>query len=336
MKKILLFIALIFSTLVFSQKESLYKIVNTIHLPGDGSWDYISIDSKGILYVSHGNEVHFVNSKDGKLLGSMGKLNGVHGIALAENLNKGFISCGKDTAVYVFDMGTFQLLEKIKVSGVNPDAILFDSYSNQVFVFNGKTANATVIDAQTHKISGTIALEGKPEFSVSDGKGKVYVNIEDKSLLTCIDSKQMKVMKSWSIAPGEEPSGLAADFENEKLFIVCGNKKMVVFDLKKEKVAETFSIGDRTDGAAYDKIIHRAYSSNGDGTLTVVEEKENICKMLENFPTKMGARTLCVDINTHHIFLPTAEFETSTQKEKRPKIKPGSFMILEIAPIIKQ
>jgi DNA-binding beta-propeller fold protein YncE len=332
MKNLFLFILLTISIFGYSQNTDKYKIINTFHVPGDGFWDYLSIDSKGHLYVSHGNIVQIIDSKNGTVLGTVENLKGVHGIAFDENLNKGFISSGKDSVVCVFDLTTYKVIEKIKVTGANPDAIFFDSFSNKVFTFNGRSSNSTVIDAKTDKIVATIALDGKPEFSVGDGKGKIYVNIEDKSMITCINSKDLKVEKSWSIAPGKEPSGLAADFVNQKLFSVCDNNKMIVFDIKSEKVVDSLSIGSRTDGAAFDEELKRAYSSDGDGTLTVVDAAGNSCKILESFATKTGARTICVDQKTHHLFLPTADFEPLTNGEKRPKTKPGTFVILEIAP----
>ena len=331
MKQLFLIISLSISVLGFSQNASQYSIVNRFHVPGDGSWDYISVDSKSHLYVSHGSVVQIVDTKNGPVLGTIENLSGVHGIARAESVNKGFISSGRDSVVAVFDLTTYKVIEKIKVTGANPDAILFDPFSSKVFVFNGRSSNATVIDASTDKIVATIKLEGKPEFSVTDKKGKVYVNIEDKSMVSCINTKDLKVEKSWSIKPGEEPSGLAADFANDKLFMVCNNNKMIVFDLKTEKVADTLKIGSRTDGAAFDEGLKRAYSSNGEGTLTVVEENGNKFKVLENVTTQTGARTICVDQKTHHVYLPTAEFESLATGEKRPKIKSGTFVILDIA-----
>ncbi len=323
-------VAALFSS---AQETSSYSIVKKISIPGDdGFWDYLSIDSNGRLYVSHGSVVQIVDTKSGKLAATIDGLNGVHGIALAEKLNQGFISSGRDSMIIVFNLNTDKVIDKVKSTGANPDAILFDPFSNKVFAFNGRSSDATVIDAVTHKVVATIALEGKPEFSAADGHGKVYVNIEDKSLITCIDSKALKVLKSWSIAPGEEPSGLAADFEHQKLFSVCGNKLMTVFDLKTEKVITTLPIGGHTDGAGFDGGLGRAYSSNGEGTLTVVQENGDQFTVLASVPTQQGARTICVDPKTHHIFLPTAEFEPRVEGQRRPKAKPGSFMVLEIAP----
>lgn len=333
MKIKLLFNFLLWGMFTFAQSIAPYSIVKKISIPGnDGYWDYLSIDFKGRLYVSHGSVVQIVDTKSGKLLATIDGLNGVHGIALAEPLNKGFISSGRDSTIVVFDLSNDQIIEKVKSTGANPDAILYDPYSNKVFAFNGRSASATVFDASTHNVVTTIPLAGKPEFSVTDQQGKVYVNIEDKSLITCIDTKDLKVLKSWSIAPGEEPSGLAADFEHQKLFSVCDNKLMIVFDLKTEKIIDTLPIGAHTDGTAFDKDLGRVFSSNGEGTLTVVEEDGVHFNVIATVPTQSGARTICVDPQTHHVFLPTAEFEPLTEGERRPKAKPGTFMVLELAP----
>ncbi len=332
MKNLLLFLALMMSAGVFAQDAANYKVVNMYPLPGDGYWDYLSIDSHGRLFVSHNTIVQVLDSKGGKLLGTIEGLEGVHGIALAEKLHKGFISSGRDSVVAIFDLRSLQILDKVKVTGANPDAIIYDPYSNKVFTFNGRSSNATVIDALTNEVVATIQLDGKPEFPVSDKKGKIYVNIEDKSLISCINTKDLKLEKSWPISPGEEPSGLAADFENGKLFSVCDNNLMIVFDLKTEKVIQSIPIGSRTDGAAFDESLKRAYSSNGDGTMTVVQESGDQFKVLETVKTQAGARTICLDPETHHLFLPTSEFEPLVKGERRPKIKPGTFVVLEVAP----
>lgn len=333
MKYLFLIIFSLISISGHTQNESQYSISNKIHLKGNDSfWDYLTIDSNGHLYVSHGSMVQIVDTKQGTALATIEKLNGVHGIAFAEKLNKGFISCGKDSLVVIFDLKTFVILDKVKVTGANPDAIFFDAFSNTVFTFNGRSSNATVIDANTHKILSTIQLLGKPEFPVSDNKGKIYVNIEDKSMISCINTRTFKVEKSWPIEPGEEPSGLAADFKNGKLFSVCSNGLMIIFDLKTEKVIESIAIGSGTDGAAFDFGLERAYSSNGEGTMSVVAKVGDKYQLIESFPTLKGARTICIDQKTHHLFLPTAEFEPLVKGERRPKMKPGSFMVLDVAP----
>jgi DNA-binding beta-propeller fold protein YncE len=224
------------------------------------------------------------------------------------------------------------------VTGQNPDAILYDPFSQKVFVYNGRTANATVIDGKTNKVISTIKLDGKPENSVTDSKGKVYVNIEDKSEISVINSTTDKVEQTWSIAPGEEASGMALDNENHRLFTVCSNKLMVVLDALSGKVITTLPIGDGCDGAAFDPELKRAYSSNGEGTMTVVQEiNPDQFKVLENVPTLRGARTITVDRKTHHIFMSTAEFEapnpSAGNTNRRPAVKPGTFMVLDVAPV---
>lgn len=323
------------------QRPSEYKTVNRIHVPGDGGWDYLSVDeSTGRVFISHGNTVDVVDEKSGTFLGMIPDTKGVHGIALAPDLNKAFISNGKDSSVTVIDLKLLAFKEKIQVTGQNPDAILYDPFSQKVFVYNGRSANATVIDAKTDKVVATIKLDGKPEFSVSDGKGKVYVNIEDKSEITCINSSTLKVENVWSIAPGEEPSGLALDNENHRLFAVCSNKMMVVADAVTGKVITTLTTGEGTDGAAFDPLLRRVYSSNGEGTVTVVQEvTPDKFEVLENIPTRRGARTIAVDKKTHYLLLTTAEFGPAPEKSEanphpRPSITEGTFTLFELAPAI--
>ncbi len=338
MKKLsILALALISSLCCLAQNGvNQYKISNRFSLTGDGSWDYLTMDdSTHLLYISHGSEMQVLDVKTGKTVATIPDTKGVHGIALATGLNKGFISNGKDTSVTIIDLKTYQVVAKIKVTGNNPDAILYDKFSQRVFTFNGRSSNATVIDAITNKVIGTIALEGKPEFAVTDFNGKVYVNIEDKSKVCQINPLTMKVENTWPIAPGEEPSGLALDNKNHILFSVC-DKLMVVMDALTGKVITTLPIGDRVDGVAFDPAKNRAYSSNGDGTMTVVqEENDKTFKVLGNVKTQAGARTICIDKLTHKIYLPTAESgetpaATKETPHPRPSIKPGSFVIIEI------
>jgi DNA-binding beta-propeller fold protein YncE len=317
-----------------------YSVGNKIHLEGDGGWDLITVDeSTNRLYVSHGTISQIVDLSTNKLIATIPDTKGVHGIIPANELNKGFISCGRDTSVIVFDLKTFEVTARIKVTGENPDVILYDPFTKRVFAFNGRTANCTVIDAQTNKIIETIPFDGKPEFASTDGRGKIYVNIEDKNLLTEIDSKKMKVIRSWSIAPGEEPSGLALDNENHLLFSACSNKLMVISDAIDGKVIATLPIGDRCDGVAFDTELKRAFSSNGEGTITVVQEYEkNDIRIFDNIISQIGARTIAVNSKTHHLYLPTAEYDpapepTAENPKPRPKIKPNSFIILDFIPL---
>lgn len=319
-----------------------YRVINKIPLPGDGGWDYLSVDEAGNrLFVSHGSVVQVVDLTTGKLAGTVEETPGVHGIAIAPELNKAFISVGREASVRIINLKTLQLITDVKVTGENPDAIMYDQFSKRVFVFNGRSSNATVLDATTNKVIGTIALEGKPEFPVSDNNGKVYVNIEDKSLISVIDVKTLKVEKSWPIAPGEEASGLALDNITHRLFAVCSNKLMVVVDAIDGHVVTNLPIGGGCDGVKFDPVLKRAYSSNGEGTMTVVQElNKDSFKVAETVTTMPGARTLAVDIKTHHIYMSVAEYNPSTEataSDPRPRrtTKPGSFVILDIAPDTK-
>jgi DNA-binding beta-propeller fold protein YncE len=333
---------LLFSSLVLNAqtKPPEYKIANKFHIEGDGGWDYLAVDeSSGRIFVSHGMEVNVVNEKDGKLIGTIPDTKGVHGIAIAPEFNKAFISNGRDSSVTIINLKSLAFIAKIKVTGQNPDAILYDPFSHRVFAYNGRTSNATVIDGASNKVIGTIKLDGKPEASVTDLNGKVYVNIEDKSEISCINPTTLEVEHTWSIAPGEEPSGLALDNVNHRLFSVCGNEMMVVVDASSGKVITTLPTGGGTDGAAFDPVLKRAYSSNGEGTMTVVQEiGPNEFKVLENIPTQQGARTITIDKKTHHLFMSTAEYgpapeKTADNPRPRPSVKPGTFTVLDIAPV---
>lgn len=321
------------------EQSSDYVITNKFQVEGDGGWDYLTMDdATGRLFVSHSTKTQVLDGKTGKLIGSIEDTNGVHGITLDQDANRAFISCGRDSSVTVIDLATLKFIAKIKVTGANPDAILYDKYSDRVFVYNGASSNATVIDPNTNAVVATIPLAGKPEFSVSDGHGKVYVNIEDKSLVTQINSETLKVENIWPLAPGEEPTGLALDNSTHRLFSVCGNKKMMVMDAQNGAIIAALNIGAGTDGCAFDPVLKRAYSSNGEGSLTVVqEENEDNFKVIRILETQRGARTIGLDYKTHHLFLPTAEFgpvpeATPENPHRWPPIKPGTFTILDISP----
>ena len=316
--------------------QSHYKIADKISIPGEGGWDYTAVDDNANrLYVSHSTTVQVVDLSTNKVVGAIPDTKGVHGIAIAADLNKGFISDGRDTAVTIFDLKTMATLAKVKVTGQNPDAICYDAFSQRVFTFNGRSNSSTVIDAKSNAVIGTIELAGKPEFAVSDGAGKIYFNLEDKNMICSIDTKTMKVVDSWSIAPGDGPSGLAMDTKTRRLFSVCDNKMMIVVNADNGKVVTTVPTGDRTDAVAFDNGNNRIYSSNGDGTLTVIEEKDaNTFTVLENVATQKSARTDAVNSKTHHIYLPAAEYGPAPEATKdnprpRPSVKPGSFVILD-------
>jgi len=325
--------------LTFAQNKSEYKISNQFHPEGNGGWDLLTKEAgSNRLFISHGTMVQAIDVKTGKVVGTIGDMKGVHGIALAPEFNKGFISSGRDTSLVIFDLKTLAVITKLTVTGLNPDVVLYDEFSKRVFVFNGRSRNATVIDAATNAIIGTVELEGKPELAESDGQGKIYVNIENRSMISVIDAKEMKVLKSWSIAPGAEPSGLAFDIKNKRLFSACGNGKMMVSDAENGKVIAEIPIGQGPDGAAFDESLKRVYSPNGDGTLTVIQQiSADEYKVLENVNTAKGARTMALDSKSHHLYLPYAEYgekpeATAENPNPRPKIKEGTFTILEVEP----
>ncbi|HVN49045.1 MAG TPA: cytochrome D1 domain-containing protein [Bacteroidota bacterium] len=320
----------------FAQTNSGYHMTGKISIGGEGGWDYISFDAQSHrLFASHGNHVSVISTDSDKVIGDIPKTEGVHGIAVADELGRCFISNGRTSTVSIVDLKTLQLTDTIAV-GKNPDAILYDPFSKRVFVCNGRSSDVSILDAATGKVVSTLPLNGKPEFSATDGKGKVFVNIEDKSEITAIDAKEMKVLATWPIKPGEEPSGLAIDAEHERLFAVCGNKLMVVVDGENGTVLASLPIGERVDGCAFDPGTGLAFSSNGEGTVTVVrEETPSKYSVLETVKTQAGARTITVDPTTHTLYLPTAEFgpapePTAEHPHPRPTIVPNTFVILKV------
>jgi DNA-binding beta-propeller fold protein YncE len=334
MKKIpcLFFCTLFMCTFLSVQSQSNYRIVNTIPLPGDEKWDYLfSDDQAGRLYVSHGSMVQIIDEKKATVIGTITGINGAHGIAVAPSLNKGYITSGKDSSVIVFSTLTFKVISRITVTGKGPDGILYDPFSKMVLANNGKTNNISVINPATDKIEHTIQLPGKPEFSVSDGKGLVFVNLEDVSKMAMINTRNFTVEKIWPVSPGEEPSGLALDNDTHRLFSVCANKLMVIVDATSGKVIGTQPIGLKPDAAAFDPQLKRVYSSNGDGTLTIVQQNtDGTFKLLENFPTRSGCKTMTINKLTHHAYLSAADFDSPSNGEK-PKVIPGTFVVLDIA-----
>ena len=314
-----------------AQTASSFRIANKIHLEGDEKWDYLfSDDQASRLYVSHGKMVQVIDETKGEVVGKIADLDGVHGIAIAPALNKGFISTKNDNSVTIFDTKTLKVIKKLAIDGKSPDAILFDSFSQKVYVFNGHSNNATVINASNNEIVATIALTGNPEFSATDGKGRIYVNLESASSIAVINTTTYKVENVWPIVPGVEPTGLALDCETHRLFSVCANKIMVIVNAENGKVITSLPIGEKCDGAAFDPGMKCAYSSNGDKTMTVVKEgNDDKFTVSENFPTQEGARTIAVNKMTHHIYLSAADFEPA-QDGKKGKIKSGSFVVLDI------
>ena len=316
-------------------QDSGYKVLDKVKLGGEGGWDYLNADPvSGRLYISRGTHVQVMDMDSKKLVGDIPNTNGVHGIALATDLGKGFVSDGRDTAVTVFDIKSLTTLKKIKIEGLNPDAIMYDPFSQRVFTFNGRSSNATAIDALGDTVVGTVPLDGKPEFAQNDGKGNIFVNIEDKNEITQFDSKTLKVVRSWPIAPGEEASGLAIDLEHHLLFSVCSNKLMAISDYEAGKVVGTVAIGEGPDAAGYDPELHYAFSSNGEGTLTVVKvDGPDKFTVIDSVKTQPRARTMSLDPKSHRIYLSTAEFGATPEKTAENP-RPRSPMVKDSFTII--
>jgi YVTN family beta-propeller protein len=335
-KRVLLFLVLTTSAALTAQQ---YKVDNRIAFSGEGGWDYLFADSAGRkLYVTHGSEVIVVDLDSQKAVGKITGLNRIHGVAIADELHRGFISDGGANEVVVFDTRSNSEIQRVK-AGTNPDGIVFDPASNRVFAFNGRSDDATVIDAGTGKVAGTIGLGGKPEFPVSDGKGNLYVNIEDKSEIARINPATMEVVSRWPLAPCEEPSGLAMDTASRRLFAVCSNQKMAVVDADSGKIVATVPIGNGPDAAAFDQGKGLIFSSNGqDGTITVVkEDSSDKFSVLETDPTEKSARTMALDSKTHNLYLSSAQLSapppaTAANSHPRPKIVPETFHVLVVSP----
>jgi YVTN family beta-propeller protein len=323
----------------FAANAQQYKISTRIPFPGEGGWDYLLAESSNRqLYVSHGTQVEVVDLDSEKPVAKITGMKRIHGIAIANEFNRGYISDGGDDVVVVFDLKSNAVLQKVP-AGKNPDGILYDPYSKRVFAFNGRSNDATAIDAASGKVAGTVALDGKPEFPVSDGKGNVYVNIEDKSEIAQLDPQTLKVKKTWSLSPCEEPSGLAIDLEARRLFSVCSNNKMAVVNADSGQVIATVAIGNGPDAAGYDPARKLVFSSNGEGTLTVVrQDSPDKYTVLENAATERSARTMSLDTKTHKIYLSAAQLgaapeATADNPHPRPKIIPDSFHVLVLSPL---
>jgi DNA-binding beta-propeller fold protein YncE len=316
-----------------------YRIAQHLALPGDEGWDYLTFEQGGHrLFVAHGSRVLVVDADKLAVVGEIADTPGVHGIALAPDLGRGYVSAGRAGTVVVFDLKTLARLKVIKVTGENPDAILYDPATHRVFTFNGRGRNATAIDAQSNEVIGSIALDAKPEFAQSDGKGRVYVNLEDKSSLALIDPRKLAVVSVWPIAGCDAPSGLALDAARERLFPGCDNKVMAAVDGRSGRVLGTVPIGAGVDATAFDPGTRLAYASCGDGTLTVARvSPRGALEVVESVPTQRGARTLALDLRTHRVFLVTSDFApppapSAEHPHPRPAIVPGSFRLLVLEP----
>jgi hypothetical protein len=309
-----------------------YQLVKTVPVGGDGFWDYLFVDGDARrVYISHGTHVVVMNADTYAIVGDIPDTQGVHGIAVAPELGRGFTSNGRTDNVTVFDLKSLKTLNTVKV-GANPDAILYDPLTRRVFTMNGRSHDTTAINAADGTVAGTLDLGGKPEFAVADGMGGIYVNIENTSEIVHFDGQNLTLLSRWPLAPCQEPSGLAIDPKNRRLFAGCHNKMMAVVDADTGKVIATPAIGEGVDGNAFDPDTDCAFASNGEGTLTVVhEDSASSFTVLENVPTKRSARTMALDRKTHNIFLSAADFEPPAPGERRGRIKPGSFVVLVLS-----
>jgi YVTN family beta-propeller protein len=325
MKKILLTgAALLLTGITYAQT---YVLDKTIPLTGDGGYDYLSIDKvNNRLYVSHGTMVNVVDLATQQQVGVIENMKGVHGIAIDNKANRGFITDGKANAVVAFDLKTLKTIYTITLTGANgPDAIMYDPYTDHVYTFNGESNNSSVVDPNTLKQVGTIALGGAPEFAVSDGKGKIYNNLEDKNSVNVIDAKAMKVIKNYPLAPKGAPTGIALDDKNKRTFSVSReNNSLNVLDISTGKLVATVPIGAGVDAVAYDAETRLIFCSNGDGTTTIIKQ-ENADKysVAQTLTTQNRAKTLALDTKTHKVYLSVANMEPGTRKAI-----PGTFKVL--------
>lgn len=309
-----------------------YKVVKTVPIGGEGAWDYVYVDSTARrVYISHGTHTVVMDADTYAVVGDIPDTQGVHGIAVAADLGRGFISDGRTNDVTIFDLKTLKTLGKV-ATDANPDAIVYEPVSKRVFTFNGRGKNATAINAADGTVAGTISLGGKPEFAVADGKGAIFVNNEDTSELHHLDAQGLKELHKWPMAPCKSPSGLAMDVKNRRLYAVCDDKVSVVVNADTGKVVATPTIGDGPDAAAFDPATNTFFASCGEGILTVIhEDSPDKYTVVENVPTKRSARTMGLDLKTHSIFLPAADFDPPAPGERRGKMKPDSFVILVVS-----
>jgi len=312
-----------------------YKVLSKIKIGGTGGWDYLAVDSAANrIYASHGTLVEVVDPDAGKVVGQITQLHGVHGVAVAPEFGKGFISNGQSNSVTIFDLKTLAKVGEPQ-TGMNPDSVCFEPMTKHIFTFNGRSNDSTAIDPKTNEVIKTFPLGGKPEECAADGTGKIYANLEDSSEIIEIDAAKTTVTRHASLSPCDSPSGIAIDQKNKKLFSVCDNKMMAVTDIPTLKVIATPPIGGGPDGAGFDAGLGLAFSSNGaDGTLSIVKQVNGKYDTVDTVPTERGARTMTVDQKNHRVYLLAAEFGPAPApvggKKARPQILPDSFHVLVV------
>jgi DNA-binding beta-propeller fold protein YncE len=312
-----------------------YSVIDTWKIGGEGGWDYLTADADNhLLYVTHGTRVEVIDTATGKVVSAITGLKGIHGVALDTNGKVGYISDGGANAVVVFDRSTFAKVTSI-AAGTNPDGIVFEPVTKTVWAFNGRSQDATVISAATQKVVATIKLSGKPEFPQADGKGTVFVNIETKNTIARLDATALKQTAEWPLTGCESPSGMAMDRERRRLYSVCDGKVMTATDADSGKVLKLIAIGDGPDAAGYDAKNQLAFSSNGEGTLTIVDTKNDAFKVLQTVETKKSGRTMAFDAASGNIYVVVAEMgprpaATPENPRPRPPVVAGSFSVLVV------
>jgi DNA-binding beta-propeller fold protein YncE len=315
-----------------------YRVSRRIPIGGEGGWDMLTFDGpRHRLFVTHATRVELVDVDSNRVVGTIDNTPGVHGVALAQDLGQGFTSNGRDSTVTVFDLRSLAAITRIKLDARGPDAIVYDAKSGRVFVMNGGTSNATAIDARSHAVVGSVALGGKPEFATVDGAGKLYVNLEDSSAVVELDTRTLKTLARWPLAPGEGPSGIALDRKHHRLFSACSNQKLIVLDSETGRHVAEVAIGRGVDGAEFDAQRDLVFAPAGaDSSLSVIHEDSPDTYSAVSVPTERGARTLTLDAATGSVYLPTSDFgppppPTPDRPNPRPAILPGTFRLLVVS-----
>jgi YVTN family beta-propeller protein len=322
-----------------AQAEDAYKFLREIPIGGEGGWDILTIDSAASrLYLSHATKVVVVDLNKNAVAGEIADTPGVHGFVAVPELNRGFSSNGKENKSSVVDLTTLKTISKID-TGESPDAIVYEPRHHEVYVFNHRGNSVTVIDAKEAKVVATIPLGGSPEFAdVDPAAGRVYCNIEDKSEVVAIDTAKHEVAARWALAPGQEPSGIAFDAKNHRVFSTCNNKMMAMLDTGSGKIVATTPIGEHVDGCAFDQASELAFASCGEGVVTIAkEETPEKLTVLQTLKTERGARTIALDPKTHRIYLPSAQFQPPPSPSPgaspaRPTIVPNTLKLLVYGP----
>lgn len=316
--------------------QMLFRQIKKTIIGGEGGWDYLSVDpTNNLLYVSHSTQVEVLDAKTHEKVGTIPNLQGVHGVIAVPSTGRGITTNGRSNTATIFDLKTRQVIAELP-TGKNPDALLYDSFSKNVFVFNHSDVTTTAIDIANAKVVGTLDLGGTAlEAGATDEKGTIFVNLEEANEVVSFDAKTLKVKDRWKLTPCEEPTGLALDRKNNRLISVCHSGVMMVLNSKTGEIISQLPIGERVDGVVFDPELKMAFTSNGEGTITVIKEvSADEFKVWETINTEPGARTIALDPRTHHVFVSTAQYgetppATTENPNPRPKVVPGTFMVLE-------